>query len=83
MVFDLNVRGTGPIFWNEENTIKQNFYAQLGASVTWQFKNWEFKAWGKNLTDTFYHTFYFKSMGNEFLQRGRGIEAGISVRFTI
>ncbi|MCH5241309.1 MAG: TonB-dependent receptor [Muribaculaceae bacterium] len=83
LVFDLNVRGTGPIFWNEENTIKQNFYAQLGASVTWQFKNWEFKAWGKNLTDTFYHTFYFKSMGNEFLQRGRGIEAGISVRFTI
>ncbi|MCH5235644.1 MAG: TonB-dependent receptor [Muribaculaceae bacterium] len=83
LIFDLNVRGTGPIFWNEENTIKQNFYAQLGASITWQLKNWELKAWGKNLTDTFYHTFYFKSMGNEFLQRGRGIEVGLSVRFSL
>lgn len=83
LIFDLNVRGTGPIYWNEENDVKQNFYAQLGASVTWQYKNWEFKAWGKNLTDTYFHTFYFKSMGNEFLQRGRGIEAGISIRFVI
>lgn len=81
LVFDVNVRGTGPIYWNEENSLKQNFYAQLGASVTWKWRNWEFKAWGKNLTDTFFHTFYFKSMGNEFLQRGRGIQGGISVRW--
>lgn len=83
LIFDLNLRGVGPIYWNEENSIKQGFYALLGASVTWQLKNWEFKVWGKNLTDTQYHTFYFKSMGNEFLQRGRGIEAGLSVRWTI
>lgn len=82
-IFDINLRGTGPIYWNEENTLRQNFYALLGASVTWQFKYFEFKAWGKNLTNTNFHTFYFKSMGNEFMQRGRGIEAGISVRFTI
>ena len=83
IIFDLNVRGVGPLYWNEENTLRQNFYGQLGASVTLQWKNWEFKAWGKNLTDTSYHTFYFKSMGNEFLQRGRGIEGGISVRWTL
>lgn len=81
IVFDVNMRGTGPIYWNEENSMKQNFYAQLGASVTWQWKNWEFKAWGRNLTDTKFYTFYFMSMGNEFLQRARGIEAGISVRW--
>lgn len=83
LIFDINLRGTGPIYWNEENDLRQNFYVQLGASVTWEWKNWEFKAWGKNLTDTCYHTFYFKSMGNEFLQRGRGIEGGVSIRWTL
>ena len=83
LIFDLNLRGTGPIYWNEENTLRQNFYAQLGASVTYQWRNWEFKAWGRNLTNTFYHTFYFMSMGNEFVQRGRGVEAGVSVRWQL
>ncbi|MCH5224612.1 MAG: TonB-dependent receptor [Muribaculaceae bacterium] len=83
LVFDLNMRGTGPIYWNEENTLRQNFYAQLGASVSWQWRDWEFKAWGRNLTNTQFHTFYFLSMGNEFLQRGRGIEGGISVRWSL
>lgn len=83
LIFDLNLRGTGPIYWNEENNLRQNFYAQLGASVTWQWKNFEIKGWGKNLTNTRFHTFYFMSMGNEFLQRGRGIEAGISMRLSL
>lgn len=81
LIFDVNMKGTGNIYWNEENTLRQNFYAQLNASITYQWKNWEFRLWGRNLTDTFYHTFYFKSMGNEFLQRGRGLEAGLSVRW--
>lgn len=83
LIFDLNLRGTGPIYWNEENSLRQNFYAQLGVSITLQWKNWEFKGWGKNLTNTDFYTFYFKSMGNEFLQRGRGIEGGISIRWRL
>ena len=83
LVFDLNLRGTGPICWNEENTVSQKFYALLGASVSFLMKNWEIKLWGKNLTDTYFHTFYFKSMGNEFVQRGRGIQVGVSVRWTL
>ena len=80
-IFDVNLRGTGPINWNEENSLRQKFYALLGASVTWQWRNWEFKVWGKNLSQTRYYTFYFMSMGNEFLQRGKGLEAGISARW--
>ena len=83
LIFDINIRGTGPIYWNEENSLQQKFYAQLGASVTWQWNTLEVRAWGKNLTDTYFHTFYFKSMGNEFLQRGRGIEFGLSLRYSV
>lgn len=81
MIFDVNMRGTGPIEWNEENTIHQKFYATLGANISLLYKNWELKLWGKNLTDCHYNTFYFKSMGNEFVQKARGIEFGISTRW--
>ena len=83
ITLDLNLRGTGKIYWNEENSLSQNFYMLLGASATWHVGDWEFRLWGRNLTDTRYYTFYFMSMGNEFLQRGKGVEAGVSVRWVI
>lgn len=80
---DVNVRGTGTIFWNESNTERQHTYALLGASATLGFSNFNLRLWGRNLTDTKYRTFYFLSMGNEFFQRGRGVEFGASVSFSI
>lgn len=83
IVFDLNLRGTGDIYWNEANTLRQPFYALLGASVTFRAPKWEVQLWGRNLTNTRYDTFYFMSIGNEFLQRGNKASAGIVLRITI
>lgn len=83
ILFDLNMRGTGSIYWNESNTLKQPFYALLGASVTLKAPKWEIQLWGRNLTATDYYTFYFMSMGNEFLQRGNKINAGLVLRIFI
>lgn len=80
LTFDVNMRGTGKIYWNEENTLSQPLYALLGASATAEGSNWSLQFWGKNLTNTKYHTFYFLSMGNEFLQRGRPWQIGATVR---
>jgi hypothetical protein len=41
---------------------------------------WSLQLWGKNLTGTRYSTFYFMSMGNEFLQRGRPMQLGATLR---
>lgn len=81
--FDINMKGTGKIYWNESNTCWQKFYAQLGASVMAEGKDWSVQLWGKNLTDTHYSTFYFLSMGNEFLQQGRPWQIGATVRYNI
>jgi outer membrane receptor protein involved in Fe transport len=81
VVLDVNMRGTGKIYWNEANTVTQPFYALAGAGVTYSKGDFSVQLWGKNLTDTRYHTFYFLSMGNEFLQRGKGIEGGVTVRY--
>lgn len=83
VVTELSLRGTGKIYWNEANTINQPFYLLPGASVTLQGRVWSLQIWGKNLSNTRYHTFYFLSMGNEFLQQGRPIQIGATLRFDI
>lgn len=77
---DAHVRGAGVIYWNESNALSQPFYAQLGGSVTLSGKHYSLQLWGRNLTDTRYNTFYFVSIGHEFLQRGQGRTLGATLR---
>lgn len=83
LTLDVNVRGTGSIYWNEANSLRQPFYALLGASVTFKAPKWEVQLWGRNLTGTDYSTFYFMSISNEFLQRGNKTNAGVALRIFI
>ena len=76
-----NVRATGDIYWDEANTLRQPFYALLGASITWQQRHYSLQLWGRNLTDTQYKTFYFVSIQHPFLQRGHGRSLGATMRF--
>jgi outer membrane receptor protein involved in Fe transport len=75
-----NVRATGDIYWDEANTMRQPFYALLGASITWQQQHYSLQLWGRNLTDTQYKTFYFVSIQHHFLQRGHGRQLGATLR---
>lgn len=83
VILDVNCRGTGNIYWNEANNLQQSFYALLGASVTLRAPKWEVQMWGRNLTNTRFYTFYFMSMGNEFIQRGEKLTYGITLRLAI
>ena len=71
----------GPIYWNEQNDCKQGLYALLGATVALEWKYIQLQLWGKNLTGTEYNVFYFRSMGNDFLQKGKPRELGITLKF--
>ena len=78
-----NVKGAGDIHWNEENNITQPFYATLGASIRFIGKDYSIDLWTQNLTDTDYNTFYFVSIGNSFLQRGKPRTIGATLRIEI
>lgn len=80
---EADVKCTGKIYWNEANTLSQPFYGLLGASSTLAGEKWSLQVWGRNLTGTHYNTFYFMSMGNEFLQRGRPVQLGATLRLDI
>ncbi len=72
IVIEAHATAAGKIYWNEQNTLAQPFYAQLGASLTLKFpQELTLTLRADNITDTQYNTFYFVSMSNEFLQRGR------------
>lgn len=74
------MRGTGPIYWNDDNSRIQKFYAVVNASATLSGKNWSFMLHGDNITDTHYYTFYFISMNNEFVQRAKPARWGVTLR---
>ncbi len=83
ITFAVDARGIGEIKWNEANTLQQPFYMLLGGNITFDAYRWAIQVWGRNLTNTHYNTFYFKSMGNEFLQRGKPLEFGVTIRVTL
>lgn len=83
VMFDINVRGVGKIYWEEANVNVQDFYALLGASVTFDFDIFTLQCWGRNITNTDYSTFYFVSIKNEFLQHGKPATFGATLRVNI
>ncbi len=83
IILSANAKGVGKIYWNEENTISQPFYTTLGASIRFESRNYSLDLWGQNLTDTDFNTFYFVSIGNSFLQRGKPRIIGATLRVNI
>lgn len=80
---DLSVRGVGDIMWNEENTLRQPFYALLNASATVSRGNVSMELWANNITSTQYATFYFVSIGNAFLQKGNPFSCGVTLKWNL
>ena len=83
LILQVDWRGVGKIYWNENNYLIQPFYGLTGMSVLWKKSGITFAMWGKNLTNKEYNTFYFKSVGNSFVQRGKPFNAGISLNINI
>jgi outer membrane receptor protein involved in Fe transport len=72
-------RGTGEIFWNEENSADQAFYGLLDAKVSFIRKSVQFDIWAKNIFNTEYSSFYFEALGNKYVQTGKPAQIGINL----
>jgi outer membrane receptor protein involved in Fe transport len=75
----LGAQGAGRIMWNEANTISQPFYVLMNGSIGWEKAGFNVSLWARNLTGADYNTFYFKSVGRSFVQRGKPLQAGITL----
>lgn len=83
VVVNCSWQGAGKIYWNESNTLSQNFYSQLGASVDLRKGDFTLSLWGRNLTGTDFYTFYFKSVGNSFFSHGKPRRLGITLSYAM
>lgn len=79
----VNMTGNGKIYWNEENTYSQPFYALLNAHLGADFGTVRIDVWGKNLTDTRYDAFFFTSSATTreltFGQTGNPFQFGVDL----
>ncbi len=75
--------GIGKIYWNEKNSLSQPFYGLLGASLTMSWQWFDLILWAKNLTNTRYDVFYFLSMENDYTQKAKPRELGITVQMRL
>lgn len=74
-------RAAGPIYWDEANTRRQNFYALPGANIHLQLSHVSLDFWAKNILNHRYDAFYFKSIGHEFVQYGSQRTLGVTLRY--
>lgn len=75
-----NYTAAGRIYWTEENTVSQAFYGTLNGRVSLQKGRGQIDFWVRNALNKEYAAFYFESMGNGFMQKGRPVQAGIELR---
>ena len=78
LVLSVGVNGMGKIYWNEDNEVYQPFYALLDAKVSATCGRLTWEVWGKNLTNTDYLTYYFKT-NIGYGQQGRPASFGTSL----
>lgn len=77
---NVNYSGAGRIYWTEQNQVSQAFYGTLNSRISLHKGNGEIGFWVRNALNKDYAAFYFESMGNGFMQKGRPIQTGIEVR---
>lgn len=77
------LRGIGPLFWDEDNTLSEPFTLIPGARLQLQLGRWLLYLQGENLTGRRYRTFYFKSMGKEFFQLSKPIRFKLGIQIEL
>ncbi len=80
IVFVAQYVGVGRTYWNEENSIYQDFYGLLNGEVSLVKNTFQLTGWIKNATETDYNSFYFESLGKSFVQKGRPMMFGVSAK---
>ena len=79
IVFNVSTTGLGRIYWAEDNVVSQNFYALLNAKVALTHGKFTWELWGKNLTNTDYMAYGFKSSTGNYAQAGKPLMFGTTI----
>jgi outer membrane receptor protein involved in Fe transport len=71
--------GLGPIQWTELNDVKQSFYGLLNVRAGIRKGIVRLDFWGRNLARASYSAFYFESLGQPYIQKGKPLSLGVDL----
>ena len=80
ILIDATYSGAGKIYWTEDNRLYQGFYGTANARLALEKNIFTLEFWGRNIFDRDYSAFYFESMGNSFVQNGKPLQWGATLR---
>ncbi|MCH3923401.1 MAG: TonB-dependent receptor [Bacteroidales bacterium] len=83
IMFSINYNGVGKIYFNQENTIKQNYYSLLNTNITFRRYPYSLTFFVRNIFSEDYYTFYFQSCGKSFVQKSKPIQIGATMKITL
>ena len=90
LVFNLSVDGKDEFFFSDSHDEKSDSVELVNASLTYDWQDWQFKLWARNLTDEDYKTrgFYFGNdprdgyEGKQYYQLGEPAVYGVAVNYS-
>lgn len=73
----------GEMYWNVENTIKEDSYGVLNAQLSLVYQNFNIDIWGKNILDEKYNAYVFSMRAGPYGQSGPPARFGttLSMKF--
>ena len=69
----------GKIYWNTENSLHQKIYGTLNLKASVRKRIFELAFWTRNTMNTDYSVFYFESLGQPLMQKGKPFRFGIDL----
>ncbi len=75
ITFSAGMNGVGKLYWLDDNAVCQHFYVLPNARIELRKRNFCISFWGKNLSNTKYHSYYFVSSA-KYAQKGTPITVG-------
>lgn len=82
VMFQIDYRGVGKHYWQEENISYQDYYGLLNSKITFEKDNLAISLWGKNILNEDYQAFYFNALGKSYAQLGQPALYGVRLDFS-
>lgn len=82
VMFQLDYRGVGKHYWQEENISYQDYYGLLNSKITFKKDDFAVSLYGKNILNKDYQAFYFNALGKSYAQLGSPAIYGIKLDFS-
>ena len=82
ITFSAGLNGVGKLYWLDDNAVCQHLYVLPSARVELRKGKLGLAFWGKNLSNTKYHSYYFVSSA-KYAQNGTPLTLGVDLNLTI